>query len=379
MPAIRSNASLPPHHPDAAELLAWYDRHRRNLPWRAAPGQRPDPYRVWLSEIMLQQTTVATVGPYFDRFVARFPDIRALAAAPLDDVLHAWQGLGYYARARNLHACAQVIAAAHDGRFPDDPALLRALPGIGDYTAAAIAAIAFDRPVAAVDGNVERVVARLFAERTSCRAANRGCAPSPPRMVPERRAGDFAQAMMELGAVLCTPRAPRCVLCPWRADCAAAALGIAEDLPVQAEKPERPLRHGVAFWLTRADGAVLLRRRPEHGLLGGMIELPSTDWRDAPWDTAEAVTAAPAAAEWRTLPGTVRHGFTHFRLELGLLAGTTSDPIAGIWARPAEFKNHAFPTLTRKLASHALSALQVRSDQPASRRRVSSSGMLSIG
>ena len=347
-----------PHRPDPAALLAWYDRHRRDLPWRAAPGQPPDPYRVWLSEIMLQQTTVATVGPYFDQFVARFPDIRALAAASLDEVLHAWQGLGYYARARNLHACAREVVAAHGGGFPDDPALLRALPGIGDYTAAAIAAIAFDRPVAAVDGNVERVVARLFAERTPLPRAKARLRALAASLVPEQRAGDFAQAMMDLGAALCTPRSPRCVLCPWRADCAAAALGIAEDLPVQTEKPERPLRHGVAFWLTRADGAVLLRRRPEQGLLGGMIELPSTDWRETPWDAAEAVTAAPAATDWRALPGTVRHGFTHFRLELGLLAGTTTDPIAGIWAKPAEFKDHAFPTLTRKLVKHALSALR---------------------
>ena len=273
---------------------------------------------------MLQQTTVATVGPYFDRFVARFPDISALAAAPLDAVLHAWQGLGYYARARNLHACAQAVVAAHDGRFPDDPALLRKLPGIGDYTAAAIAAIAFDRPVAAVDGNVERVVARLFAERTPLPRGKKRLRALAASLVPKQRAGDFAQAMMELGASLCTPRRPRCVLCPWRADCAAAALGIAEDLPAQAEKPERPLRHGVAFWLTRADGAVLLRRRPEHGLLGGMIELPSTEWREAPWDAAEAVATAPAAADWRALPGTVHHGFTHFRLELGLFAGTTA-------------------------------------------------------
>ena len=327
------------------------------MPWRAAPGQRPDPYRIWLSEIMLQQTTVATVGPYFDRFVARFPDIRALAAASLDEVLHAWQGLGYYARARNLHACARAVVETHDGRFPNDPALLRALPGIGDYTAAAIAAIAFERPVAAVDGNVERVVARLFAERTPLPSGRKRLRALAASLVPERRAGDFAQAMMDLGAVLCTPRAPRCVLCPWRAECAASALGIAEDLPAQAEKPERPLRHAIAFWLTRADGAVLLRRRPERGLLGGMIELPSTDWREALWDAAEAVAAAPAETDWHALAGTVRHGFTHFRLELGLLAGTTTEPIAGIWARPAEFGNHAFPTLTRKLVAHALSAL----------------------
>src|ERR1051325_11627649 len=213
MSPIRSNAPPAPHHPDPEALLAWYDRHRRDLPWRAAPGQCSDPYRVWLSEIMLQQTTVATVGPYFDRFMTRFPDISALAAAPLDDVLHAWQGLGYYARARNLHLCARQIVAAYDGRFPEDPAVLRALPGIGDYTAAAIAAIAFDRPVAAVDGNVERVVARLFAEHTPLPAAKKRLRELAASLVPERRAGDFAQAMMELGAVLCTPRAPRCVLC----------------------------------------------------------------------------------------------------------------------------------------------------------------------
>jgi A/G-specific adenine glycosylase len=374
-----SKTSRPPPCPDPASLLAWYDRHRRDLPWRAAPGGHPDPYRVWLSEIMLQQTTVATVGPYFDRFVARFPDISALAAAPLDDVLHAWQGLGYYARARNLHLCARQIVAAYDGSFPEDPSRLRALPGIGDYTAAAIAAIAFDRPVAAVDGNVERVVARLFAERTPLPRAGKRLRELAALLVPEKRAGDFAQAIMELGATICTPRGPRCVLCPWRGNCAAAALGIAENLPAQAEKPERPTRYGVAFWLTRADGAVLLRRRPERGLLGGMIELPSTDWRETKWDIAEAVAAAPTSAEWRELPGTVHHGFTHFRLDLALLAGTTSDPVVGIWATPAEFKDHAFPTLTRKLVTHALSALQASPDQPASSKRVSSPGMLSIG
>jgi A/G-specific adenine glycosylase len=234
---------------------------------------------------------------------------------------------------------------------------LRGLPGIGDYTAAAIAAIAFDRPVAAVDGNVERVVARLFAERAPLPGAKHRLRALAASLVPQGRAGDFAQAMMDLGAVLCTPRRPRCVLCPWRADCAAAALGIAEDLPAQAEKPERPLRHGVAFWLTRPDGAVLLRRRPDKGLLGGMIELPSTEWRETSWDAAEAVAAAPALAEWRALPGSVRHGFTHFRLELAIVAGTTAEPPAGLWATPVEFKNHAFPTLTRKLVRHAMSAL----------------------
>ena len=285
---------------------------------------------MWLSEIMLQQTTVATVGPYFNRFVARFPEIRALAAASLDEVLHQWQGLGYYARARNLHACARAVVERHGGHFPDDPAALRRLPGIGDYTAAAIAAIAFDRPVAAVDGNVERVVARLFGEREALPSVKPRLRALAATLVPDKRAGDFAQALMDLGAVICTPRRPRCVLCPWRENCAAARLGIAETLPARAEKLERPLRHGVAFWLSRDDGAVLLRRRPEQGLLGGMIELPSTPWRAAPWSAGEAIPEAPAETEWTQLPGTVQHGFTHFRLGMALLAGKTTEPIAGI-------------------------------------------------
>jgi len=342
--------------PDAAALLAWYDRHRRDLPWRARPGETADPYRVWLSEIMLQQTTVVTVAPYFVRFVARWPDIRALAAASLDEVLHEWQGLGYYARARNLHACARAVVERHEGRFPDDPAMLRALPGIGDYTAAAIAAIAFDHQSAAVDGNVERVVARLFAVGEPLPQAKPKLRAFATALVPERRAGDFAQAVMDLGAVLCTPRRPRCVLCPWRGDCAAAAAGIAESLPARADKPERPVRYGVVFWLMRDDGAVMLRRRPEKGLLGGMIELPSTPWREVPWDAAEAIPAAPMATAWNVLPGTVQHGFTHFRLELALMAGRTAAPPEGIWARPDEFKNYAFPTLTKKLVNYALSA-----------------------
>jgi len=357
MPAIRSDSSLTQYRADPAALLAWYDRQRRDLPWRVPPGQRPDPYLVWLSEIMLQQTTVATVGPYFDRFVARFPDIRALAAASLDEVLHLWQGLGYYARARNLHSCARAVVERHGGHFPDDPVQLRALPGIGDYTAAAIAAIAFDRRVAAVDGNVERVMARLFAERAPLPGAKPRLKALAASLVPAERAGDFAQALMDLGAVICTPRRPRCILCPWRENCAAAALGIAESLPTQAEKPERPLRHGAAFWLVRRDGAVLLRRRPERGLLGGMIELPSTPWRAAPWSMDEAVGESPATTEWTRLPGTVQHGFTHFRLEMTLLAGTTAGGTAGIWAKPGDFKDYALPTLTKKLVNFSLSAL----------------------
>src|SRR5260370_25377435 len=296
-PCRRSEISFSARMPDPAALLAWYDCHRRRLPWRAPVGVAPDPYRVWLSEIMLQQTSVATVSPYFDRFVARWPNISALASASLDEVLHLWQGLGYYARARNLHACARAVVARHAGVFPGDPADLRALPGIGDYTAAAIAAIAFDRREAAIDGNVERVVARLYAVREPLPAAKPRLRALARALVPECRAGDFGQAMMDLGATICTPLRPRCVLCPWRTGCTAATAGLTEALPARTEKPERPLRFGVVFWLTRPDGAVLLRRRPERGLLGGMIEIPSTPWRATPWTLAEAMPSAPVSTE----------------------------------------------------------------------------------
>ena len=341
--------------PDPSTLLLWYDRHRRTLPWRAPAGSRPDPYRVWLSEIMLQQTTVTTVRPYFDQFVARWPDISTLAAASLQEILQLWQGLGYYARARNLHACARAVVERHGGTFPGDPVALRALPGIGDYTAAAIAAIGFDRPVAAIDGNVERVIARLYAVPEPLPAAKPRLKALAVALVPQQRAGDFAQALMDLGATICTPRRPRCVLCPWRYCCTAAAKGLADTLPVAAAKPDRPLRYGVAFWLTRADGAVLLRRRPENGLLGGMTEVPSTPWRSEPWTLAEAVELAPAAADWVPLPGTVRHGFTHFRLELAVVAGRAE--AEGMWSKIDRLGEHALPTLMKKVASHAVSAL----------------------
>jgi A/G-specific adenine glycosylase len=368
MPPIRSASQLPSDAPDPVLLLAWYDRHRRDLPWRAPPGSRCDPYRVWLSEIMLQQTTVATVAPYFDRFVARWLDVSALAAAALDEVLHEWQGLGYYARARHLHACARAVSARHGGVFPSEPSALRALPGIGDYTAAAIAAIAFGRRVAAVDGNVERVVARLYAVTEPLPAAKSRLQALAAALVPEPRPGDFAQALMDLGATICTPRRPRCVLCPWRAVCVAAARGIQEDLPARVDRPERPLRYGIAFWVTRPDGAVLLRRRSEKGLLGGMIEIPSTPWRPEPWTLPEAAGAAPIEAGWLPLPGTVRHGFTHFQLDLGVVAGEGQDQEipAGLWSPVAKLGEHALPTLMKKIARHAISALGTGANTSAS-------------
>ncbi len=353
-------------------LLAWYRAHARVLPWRAGPGKAaPDPYPVWLSEIMLQQTTVVTVEPYFRDFLARWPRLGDLAAAPLDAVLAAWAGLGYYARARNLHACARELCADHGGRFPDTEAALRALPGIGPYTAAAIAAIAFGRRASVVDGNVERVVARLFAVETPLPGAKaelrrlaEGLLPEEPAegRFPEKTEGafpygDFAQAMMELGATVCLPKRPRCGLCPLAGDCRAHAVGRTEALPRRAPKPARPTRRGVAFWLTRPDGAVLLRRRPESGLLGGMMEVPSTEWREADWAPAEALASAPLTADWRALPGLVRHGFTHFRLELEVWAGATSGGAAeGRWILPADLAAAALPTVMRKVARHALEA-----------------------
>jgi A/G-specific adenine glycosylase len=340
----------------ARRLLDWYDRHRRDLPWRARPGERPDPYRVWLSEIMLQQTTVASVAGYFDRFVARWPDLSGLAAAALDEVLHAWQGLGYYARARHLHACARAVLERHGGCFPEDEAALRALPGIGAYTAAAVAAIAFDQRATPVDGNVERVMARLFALAEPLPDAKPALRRLAQSLTPAERSGDYAQAVMDLGATLCTPKKPRCVLCPWRTDCRGRRDGVAERLPLLRPRPPKPLRRGVAFWALRADGAVLLRRRPERGLLGGMMEVPSTSWREAPWSEAEARAAAPLEAAWRPLPGVVRHSFTHFHLELAVLAAELprgSETAAGDWIGLEALGGQALPTLMKKVVAHA--------------------------
>jgi A/G-specific adenine glycosylase len=340
----------------AGALLGWYDRHRRVLPWRALAGETADPYRVWLSEIMLQQTTVATVGPYFRDFLARWPDVEALAAADLDEVLHAWAGLGYYARARNLHACAKRVAAEHGGRFPADEEDLRALPGIGPYTAAAIAAIAFDLPATAMDGNVERVIARLRHVTTPLPAAKPELYRLAAEITPKSRAGDYAQAIMDLGATVCSPRNPRCMLCPWSDACAARKAGTAESLPAKAAKSARPIRYGIAFWALRRDGAVLLRRRPEKGLLGGMMEIPSTDWRGQPWSLAEARSTAPVTGRWRLVDGTVRHVFTHFALELGVATAEVADArsAGGVWCPVDRLSDHALPTVMKKVAKHAL-------------------------
>jgi A/G-specific adenine glycosylase len=336
--------------PSAALLLAWYDRHRRTMPWRALPGQLPDPYRVWLSEIMLQQTTVAAVGPYFDRFLTRFPTVQALASAAEGDVMAAWAGLGYYARARNLHAGAKAVAAC-GGVFPSDIAALRAIPGIGPYTANAVAAIAFGIPVVPVDGNVERVTARLFAIQTPLPAAKPALAAAAAGLnhAPEAqaRASDFAQALFDLGATICT-RNPACAICPWSAPCQARAAGIAAELPRKAAKKTRPQRYGAQFFLTDSQGQVLLRRRPPRGLLGGMTELPGTDWRSAPWTRPEAHAQAPMRAAWRQA-GQVRHVFTHFELMLDVYAARVPAITAEGFLRPeAALEGEALPSVMRK-------------------------------
>jgi A/G-specific adenine glycosylase len=320
-------------------LLDWYDRQGRELPWRVKRG-RADPYRVWLSEIMLQQTTVAAVAPYFERFAERWPDVRALAAAPREAVLEAWAGLGYYARARNLHAAAQVLA--RDG-FPGTEAGWRALPGVGAYTAAAVAAIAFGQPANVVDGNVERVIARLRGVEMVLPEAKPALRALAGELGGGDRPGDWAQALMDLGAVICTPKAPKCLLCPWRMACTAFAAGAPESYPRRAPKAGRPERYGAAFRIER-DGLFWLVRRPDNGLLGAMAGLPTTAWRAEKWTRAAALKHAPVKARWRHI-GAVRHVFTHFALTLDVYQASADPTIDGWWGKAS-----ALPTVFKKAA-----------------------------
>ncbi|HET6523714.1 A/G-specific adenine glycosylase [Sphingopyxis sp.] len=330
----------------AGRLLGWYDRSARVLPWRIAPGsdEAPDPYRIWLAEVMLQQTTVAAVAGYFARFTARWPTVADLAAADDADVMAAWAGLGYYARARNLLACARAVVADHGGIFPDSEAGLRALPGVGDYTAAAVAAIAFGRPAVVVDANIERVIARHRLIETPLPMAKREIRNALAPLVPEDRPGDFAQALMDLGATICTPRSPLCAICPVMADCRARGRPDIERLPVKPPKKAKPHRHGIAWWIER-DGAIWLTRRPDKGMLGGMRALPGGDWSDDPPSESGIVR--------------VDHGFTHFDLTLTLVRreAPPESPAAaaeGIWWPIAELDAAGLPTLYRKLTDKML-------------------------
>ncbi len=335
-----------------AALLAWYDANARSLPWRVGPHERPlaDPYRVWLSEVMLQQTTVPHATPYFLSFTRRWPTVGDLAAEADGEVMAAWAGLGYYARARNLLACARAVATDHGGVFPDTEDGLRALPGVGGYTAAAVAAIAFDREANVVDGNVERVMSRLFAVETPLPDSKPQLKALAASLVTADRPGDWAQALMDLGATVCRPKQPLCDRCPVSAFCAAFKRGDQDTFPRKTKKADRPRRHGVAWLLTDGDRVALVRRPPK-GLLGGMLGLPTSDWRATPWTDAEAVAAAPVGASWRDA-GEIDHVFTHFALTLRVFrAEGTMDadwtPRAGLEALPSVFLKAARAGLTR--------------------------------
>jgi A/G-specific adenine glycosylase len=312
---------------------------------------------------MLQQTTVKAVAPYYARFLTRWPDLDTLAAASLEEVLAAWAGLGYYARARNMHACARALVENYGGQFPPSEPALRELPGIGAYTAAAIAAIAFDQPATPVDGNIERVIARLYAVATSLPARKAEIARHAQALTPANRAGDFAQALMDLGATICTPKKPACVLCPWTSACAAQACGEAELFPRRVPKREGELRRGAAFVARRADACVLVRTRPARGLLGGMTEVPTTAWA-ADFNDGRALAEAPrfGASQnhvaWRKLAGVVRHVFTHFPLELTVyrteVARQAAAPAGTRWVAIAQLGDAALPSLMRKVVAHGL-------------------------
>ncbi|PHR22943.1 MAG: A/G-specific adenine glycosylase [Hoeflea sp.] len=346
----------------APPLLAWYDRHARALPWRISPSERDhgvvaDPYRVWLSEIMLQQTTVQAVKPYFENFATRWPTVEDLAAADTEDVMKAWAGLGYYSRARNLKKCADVVAAEHGGRFPKTEEGLRSLPGIGPYTAAAIAAIAFDQPAAVVDGNIERVFTRLFEIDTPLPSAKSEIRAVVGEATPEDRPGDFAQALMDLGATICTPKRPACALCPINELCQARRSGKQEQFPVKLPKKAKPVRLGAAFVAERPDEAVLLVKRPDKGLLGGMTGVPTSNWTVRA-DGETGTNAAPFKGEWRS-KGVISHVFTHFELRLEVFHAVVTNPPdhPGWWSDRDSLPGEALPTVMKKALSAAFPGL----------------------
>ena len=344
----------------AARLLDWYDRHHRRLPWRSEPGQTADPYHVWLSEIMLQQTTVAAVVTYFRRFVELWPSVHDLAAAPRDDVLAEWAGLGYYARARNLHACAKLVSDGLSGRFPDRESALLELPGIGPYTAAAISAIAFDRQSTILDGNVERVIARLRLVTDPLPGVKPRLRALAALITPPERPGDYAQAIMDLGATVCTPRSPKCRVCPWSDPCQGRAAGVAEKLPLKLKKPPKPTRRGVAFFVVGGDGDILLRRREDKGLLGGMAEIPSTPWQESAPGVGMIEDHAPLRLDWTPLQGEIRHTFTHFHLELTVMAARleTAESVDGYyWHAIDQIGKAGLPSVMAKVVKHAATQL----------------------
>jgi len=335
----------------SSNLLEWYDVHARPMPWRTPPaekkaGVQPDPYRIWLSEVMLQQTTVAAVKNYFNRFITRWPTVVSLAAADDGDVMGEWAGLGYYARARNLLKCARVITDEHSGIFPDDHATLLTLPGIGPYTAAAISSIAFDLRHVVVDGNVERVMSRLYDIHAPLPASKLELTAKAEHLTPNQRTGDYAQAVMDLGATICTPKSPACGICPWHEPCKARKAGTAPDLPKKTPKKPKPIRHGTVYLGRRSDGAWLLERRPNKGLLGGMLGWPGSDWIDV--TTPRPIGTPPTPADWKTEEGEVRHTFTHFHLLLTVMSATIESNEQLLFLGHNDFRPSDLPTVMRK-------------------------------
>jgi len=341
----------------AAPLLNWYDSFYRVLPWRSCPGSYSDPYHVWLSEVMLQQTTVPTVGPYFQAFISRWPTIQELAAASLDDVLHGWQGLGYYARGRNLHKCAQTIVNEFKGEFPRSREELLKLPGIGPYTAAAIAAIAFNQSEAVVDGNIERILCRLYNLKRPLPEIKKEIWALAAPLTPKERPGDYAQGLMDLGAMVCTPQNPKCEMCPISGACKAFEQGTQASLPVKAEKSLKPTRYAYAFFGLNARGEVLLQKRPPKGLLGGMMEIPTTPWSEKQASSLEISNSyAPFEANWIELKGQVKHTFTHFHFIVRVCIGRTLEEKEATWCPLENLSDYALPTLMKKIVHHAVSS-----------------------
>ncbi len=335
----------------AGKLLEWYDANARDLPWRMKGGKAADPYKIWLSEIMLQQTTVIAVQDYFIKFVGLWPTVHALATAETEDVMKAWAGLGYYARARNLHACAKIVAGEMDGKFPASVAELEKLPGIGAYTSAAIAAIAFDIPAAAIDGNVDRVISRYFAIEEPLPQSKPRIRQETQALVPEKRSGDFAQALMDLGATICTPKSPACDICPWTDQCSGRLRGMATALPLKSKKQKIITRYGHVYWIENSKGEVLVRTREAKGLLGGMTEFPSSDWFR---DTLEDFEA-PFKSTWKKMKGAVEHTFTHFYLELTVWKTQSEQPeLKSHFVPSNELAGEALPSLMRKVVGHVL-------------------------
>ena len=345
----------------SAKLLSWYDKHARTMPWRTPPDARkqgvvPDPYHVWMSEIMLQQTTVAAVREYFIKFTTKWPNVSALAQAEDADVMAAWAGLGYYARARNLLKCTRVISDEHAGVFPSDYKTLLSLPGIGPYTAAAVSSIAFDKPETVLDGNVERVMARWFDVHTPLPKAKPELLALAETLTPSDRAGDYAQAIMDLGATVCTPRSPACGICPWMDGCKGRLAGTAQDLPKKTPKKKIPTRLGIAYVVRRTDGAWLLETRPEKGLLGGMLGWPTTDWGEAP------EPAKPVDADWVKLDAQARHTFTHFHLQLDIMTAVIdkdTQPARGAFVAAHDFCPSDLPTVMRKVFDLSFATLRL--------------------